>query len=71
MGVFIVKGTNKTIRKSEVYQGDGSLPEVADRATVAGFRYFFLKGKLFELEAGRAEGSSLGLHSIKASELTE
>jgi len=63
--------TTKTIRKSEVYEGIGPLPQVADRATAEGFRYFTLNGKVFELEAGRVEGSSLGLHSLKGAALTE
>jgi len=61
----------KAIRRSEVYQGDGTLPDVADRAFAAGYRYFTLMGKVFELEAGRIKGSSLGLHSIKAVEIAE
>ncbi|HMK73619.1 MAG TPA: hypothetical protein VK454_09780 [Myxococcaceae bacterium] len=61
----------KTVRRSEVYQGDGTLPDVADRAFAAGYRYFTLMGKVFELEAGRIKGSSLGLHSIKAVEIAE
>lgn len=63
--------STKTIRKSEIYQGAGPLPEVADRATAKGFRYFTLNGKVFELEAGRIEGSSLGLHALKGAALTE
>lgn len=69
-GVLIVKST-KIIRKSEVYEGTGQLPEVADRATSEGFRYFTLNGKIFEIEAGRIEGSSLGLHSLKGAALAE
>ncbi len=61
----------KSLRKSDVYEGAGLLPEVADRATAAGFRYFSLNGRVFELEAGRSEGSSLGLHSIKRVDFTE
>jgi hypothetical protein len=61
----------RTIRKSEVYQGGGPLPQVADRAAAEGFRYFILNGKVFELEAGRIEGSSLGLHSLKGAALTD
>jgi len=70
MELSIMKST-KTIRKSEVYQGTGLLPEVADRATAGGFRYFTLNGKVFEIEAGRIEGSSLGLHSLKGAALIE
>ena len=63
--------STRTIRKSEVYQGIGPLPQVADRATAEGFRFFAFNGKLFELEAGRLSGSSLGLHSLKGAALAE
>jgi hypothetical protein len=61
----------KSLRKSEIYEGVGSLSDVADRATAAGFRYFSLNGNIFELEIGRIEGSSLGLHSLKRVNLSE
>lgn len=70
MEVPIVKST-KSLKKSDVFQGFGTLPEVADRATEAGFRYFALNGKVFEVETGRIEGSSLGVHSIKGASLTD
>ncbi len=63
--------STKSIRKTEIYEGVGPLPQVADRASAEGFRYFSLNGKLFELEAGRVEGSSLGLHSLKGAALTD
>lgn len=62
---------NKSLRRSEIYEGIGSLPDVADQATAAGFRYFSLNGNIFELETGRIEGSSLGLHSLKRVNLSE
>lgn len=61
----------KSLRRSDIYEGAGLLSAVADQATAAGFRYFSLNGKIFELEAGRIEGSSLGLRSLKRVDLTE
>ncbi|MBI5549600.1 MAG: hypothetical protein HY901_37415 [Deltaproteobacteria bacterium] len=63
--------TTRLLKKSDVFQEAGALPEVADRATAAGYRYFTLNGKVFEVEAGRAAGSSLGFHSLKGAQLTE
>lgn len=63
--------STRLLKRSDVFQGGGTLPEVADRATAAGFRYFILNGKVFEVETGRVEGSSLGVHSIKGVELTD
>ena len=61
----------RLLKKTDIFQGGGTLPEVADRATAAGFRYFILNGKVFEVETERVRGSSLGVHSIRGAELTD
>lgn len=63
--------TRQVLSRTDVFQENGILPELADRAAAAGFRYFLLRGKVFELEAGRSMGSSLGIHSLKGVEVGE
>lgn len=62
---------SKLLKRSDVFEASGTLPQVADRATAAGFRYFLVNGKVFELDSGRAEGSSLGMRSLKGAELVD
>lgn len=57
------------VHKSEVLVETGPLAEVADKAMAAGYRYVMAFGKIFEIESGRRQGSSLGLRWLKGAEL--
>ncbi|HEY3447501.1 MAG TPA: hypothetical protein VGK67_14195 [Myxococcales bacterium] len=54
-----------TLNKSEIYESDGLLAEAADRATSKGFHFVSVHGRVFKVESGRAQGSSLGLCRIR------
>ena len=57
------------VYKSEVLVDTGSLAEVADKAMATGHRYVMAFGKIFEIESGRRQGSTLGLRWLKGVEL--